>query len=628
MTIQKQINREDLFERILPRVERPVRYTGGELNSVVKDWDRAGARFLFAFPDVYEVGMSHLGLQILYTAVNSQQDLLMERTFAPWRDMEQEMRREGIPLYSLESFHPASEFDMMGFTLQYEMRDSNILNMLELGGIPLWQKDRGEEDPLVIGGGPCAFNPEPLADFFDLFLVGDGEEVLPRLLELLASHKSGGSWNRKEYLLEAASLPGVYVPSFYDVEYDENGRIVRFDPVLAGVPETVGKALVKDLETAPFPEAPIVPFMDVVHDRIMLEVLRGCTHSCRFCQAGTVYRPVRERSGELLLKQAKALVASTGHEDISLTSLSTADHSQLESLVDSLMEEYRDRKISISLPSLRIDTYSVGLSEKISSVRKTGLTFAPEAGSQRMRDVINKGVTEEDLIRTVEDAFRAGWHRVKLYFMIGLPFEEYEDLDGIVRLANIVLKRGKEIARETGSRQTIQVTVSASSFVPKPFTPFQWGGQDPLEVLKEKQQYIRSRIRSGNLKFQYHNAETSHMEAVFARGDRRLGKVLHTAFSLGARFDGWDEFFDFGLWQRALETHGLTSVQYAQKEFDLEERLPWDHLDPGVRKSYLADELKAAKNTVLTPDCREAGCTVCGICMDMDAEMILAGERK
>jgi len=628
MTIQKHINKEDLFERILPRVERPVRYTGGELNSVIKDWDRTGARFLFAFPDVYEVGMSHLGLQILYAAVNSQPELLMERVFAPWKDMEQEMRREGIPLYSLESFRPAADFDMLGFTLQYEMSYSNILNMLELGGVPLWQKDRGEEDPLVIGGGPCAFNPEPLADFFDLFLVGDGEEVLPRLLRLLAEHKAEGNWNRQEYLLEAAALPGVYVPSFYDVEYDETGRIIRFAPNRPGVPETVGKALVKDLETAPFPEAPIVPFMDVVHDRIMLEVLRGCTHSCRFCQAGTVYRPVRERSRDLLLKQARALVESTGHEDISLTSLSTADHSQLESLVDALMDEYRDRKISISLPSLRIDTYSVGLSQKISSVRKTGLTFAPEAGSQKMRDVINKGVTEEDLIRTVEDAFRSGWHRVKLYFMIGLPFEEYEDLDGIVRLANIVLKRGKEIARETGSRQTIQVTVSASSFVPKPFTPFQWGGQDPLEVLREKQQYIRSRIRSGNLKFQYHNAETSHMEAVFARGDRRLGKVLHTAFTLGARFDGWDEFFDFSLWQQALEAHGLTSGQYAQKEFDLEERLPWDHLDPGVRKSYLAGELKAAEGMALTPDCREAGCTACGICMDMDADMILAGERK
>ncbi len=616
-----------VMDKVLPRVEKPVRYAGGELGAVHKNWDEHPVRFVFAFPDVYEVGMSHLGLQILYHSVNREEGMLMERTFAPWLDMENLMRTEQIPLYALESFRPVRDFDLLGFTLQYEMSYTNILNMLDLAGLNQRREDRTGDDPLVIGGGPCAFNPEPLADFFDLFVIGDAEEVLPRLLGAYREWKASGGGDRERFLVSVCGWDGIYVPGFVDVSWAEDGRIRE---VRANRPEMVlpvRKALVKDLETAPFPQKPIVPYMDVIHDRVMLEVLRGCTHSCRFCQAGTVYRPVRERSGELLLEQARTLVAATGHEDISLTSLSTADHTQLSELVSRLLDEYREQMVSISLPSLRIDSFSVGVAREISSVRKTGLTFAPEAGSQRMRDVINKGVTEEDLFRVVEEAFGAGWHRIKLYFMIGLPFENEEDLAAIIRLGERVLDLGRKVARERGSRQKVSVTVSASGFVPKPFTPFQWWGQDELETLQRKQRSMKEAVRARNLVFNYHDARLSHLESVFARGDRRLAGVLRRAWELGCRFDSWDEQFRFDLWQQALNEEGLSSARLAGRTFEKEEILPWDHIDAGVRKSYLWQEYEKAAQGALTPDCREAGCTACGICPDWGVRMELKGKR-
>lgn len=673
-----------LEERILAGVEKPVRYVGGELNSRLKEPARLSVSLAFAFPDVYEVGMSHLGSQILYHIVNGEKKYALERVYCPWVDMQEAMRAHQVPLYSLESKRPVADFDFFGFTLQYELSYSNILAMLDLAAIPFYSKDRlaaeeeaekeekrvekekvvekerrekedkgieeeerekgkeGEEEaeagaeslsyPLIIGGGPCAFNPEPLADFFDLFLIGDGEETLVELLRLYEDHKEKGGGYRlrgqakRAFLKAAASIQGIYVPSFYAASYGEDGTLLDFYPTEEGVPQTVKKSLVKDLNQAPFPDKPVVPYMDIVHDRVMLEVLRGCTHGCRFCQAGIIYRPVRERNKDLLLAQARALVAASGHEDISLTSLSTADHSQLADLVDLLQAEFTDRAVGLSLPSLRVDTFSLGMAKKISSVRKTGLTFAPEAGSQRMRDVINKGVCEEDLMEVAEDAFRAGWQRLKLYFMIGLPFEQDEDLEGIPRLGNKVLFLGKNVAREIGSTRRISVSLSASSFVPKPFTPFQWWGQNDLETLMDKQRYIKDRIRSKNLNFSYHQAHISQLEAAFARGDRRLARVLERAYELGAKFDGWDEFFDHDRWQEAFADCGLSSRAYAGRNFSYEDKLPWDFIDVGVHKSFLYDEYQAAKKTALTPDCRDEGCTGCGICLDWDCQMRIEEE--
>lgn len=622
----KRINKDWLEETILPLVEKPIRYTGGELNSIVKDHEQCSVRFAYGFPDVYEVGMSHLGTQILYKVVNGAPDYCMERVFCPWVDMQEKMKEADIPLYTLESFTALSEFDFLGFTLQYEMSYTNILSMLDLAHIPFYREERkGGDYPLVIGGGPCAFNPEPIADFFDLFLIGDAEETILELFALYAKSMKAGK-DRESFLKEACTLPGIYVPGFYSASYGLKGAVEEFKPLIPEAPAKVVKSLLKDLEKATFPDKPIVPYMDIIHDRIMLEVLRGCTHGCRFCQAGVLYRPVRERSQELLVKQAKDLMKSTGHEDISLTSLSTADHTQLSQLVDELQQTCFGTGVGLSLPSLRVDTFSMGMAKKIASVRKTGLTFAPEAGTQRLRDIINKGVQEEDLMTVAEDAFRAGWERLKLYFMIGLPMEQDEDLEGIVHLGNKVIYLGKRVAGEIGSKRKISVTLSASGFVPKPFTPFQWIGQDPLEELQRKQWLIKDKIRTKNLVFNYHNAKVSHIEAAFARGDRRLSKVIVAAHEKGCRYDGWDEFFNFEQWQKAFEECGLSSAEFAQREFAEEDVLPWDFIDVGVRKSYLYEEFQNAKSQALTPDCRDEGCTTCGICMDMDCEMILQGE--
>ncbi len=620
-----KIDKEWLEEVVLPQVEKPIRYVGGELNSIVKDHDKVSVKLAFAFPDVYEVGMSHLGTQILYHILNDRESFCMERVFCPWIDMQEKMKEYHVLLYTLETFTPVRNFDFLGFTLQYEMSYSNILSMLAMADIPFLREQRIESTtayPLLIGGGPCAYNPEPLADFFDIFLIGDAEETLLALLDLYEQHKRG-DFQRSAFLLEATSLPGIYVPEFYQVQYNQDGKLQSMTPLYEGVPANVRKSLVKDLDKAPFPQKPVVPFMDIIHDRIMLEVLRGCTHGCRFCQAGTLYRPVRERSKETLLAQATALMETTGHEDISLTSLSTADHTQLSSLVDDLLGMCQAQQVSISLPSLRIDTFSMGMAKKISSVRKTGLTFAPEAGTQRMRDVINKGVTEENLMSVAEDAFQAGWERIKLYYMIGLPFEEQEDIDGIVRLSNKVLYLGKRVAKEIGSHRRISVTVSASNFVPKPFTPFQWWGQNSIEELRKKQFSMKDRIRTGNIVLHYHDARVSHLEAAFARGDRRLSRVLIHAHHKGCRFDGWDELFQFDLWQEAFEAAGLSSAWYAQREFDYSDCLPWDFIDSGVRKEFLYAEYVNAQKAMLTPDCRDEGCTQCGVCMDMHCSMQL-----
>jgi radical SAM family uncharacterized protein len=529
------------LERIMGQVSKPARYMGNEYNMVEKDPKSVSIRFAFAFPDVYEVGMSHLGMKILYHLMNEREDTYCERVFAPWVDMEAKLRENGIPLYALESRDPISEFDFVGFTLQYEMSYTNVLNMLDLAGIPLFTKDRGEGDPFIIAGGPCAYNAEPLADFVDLVAMGEGEELIQELLDLYKDWKEHGG-DRRSFLLKAAAIPGIYVPQFYDVTYLENGQVESVKPNTEAAPQRVSKRIVSDLNRIFYPEHIIVPFMDIVHDRIMLEIFRGCTRGCRFCQAGMIYRPVRERDMDRLLELAEKLVANTGYEEISLSSLSTSDYSQLENLVKQLMERFQHNRVSLSLPSLRLDSFAKEFIEEVQKVRKTGLTFAPEAGTQRLRDVINKGVTEEDLVSSVADAFESGWNTVKLYFMIGLPTEAEEDLQGIADLARLVTDcyyRVDKAKRQKG----LKITVSTSSFVPKPFTPFQWEPQDTMDELRDKQQFLKKALKLKHVDYNWHDPEVSYMEAVFARGDRRLGKVLLSAWKNGARFDGWAEHF-------------------------------------------------------------------------------------
>ncbi len=614
-----------LEEEILPNVKKPLRYLGNEYNVVKKDWKAVKLRSLFAFPDVYEVGMSHLGLQILYGLVNEETDYLMERVFAPWPDMEKELRTRGLSLYSLESLRPIADFDCIGFTLQYEMSYTNILNMLDLGKIPLRAEERGNEFPLIIAGGPCAYNPEPLADFIDLFVLGEGEEVILEIYAVIAKHRAirQGKQDKEVLLKELAQIRGVYVPKFYETFYDQQGKFLGVKVKEPGVAPYVVKRVVKDLDQAYFPLRPIVPYLEVVHDRMMLEVLRGCSRGCRFCQAGFLYRPVRERSKELLLQQAERLSENTGHNEISLTSLSTSDYSCVESLLREALNRFQQKKIGVSLPSLRVDSFSVNLAKEVQRVRKTGLTFAPEAGTQRLRDVINKNVTEENLMEVTEAVFREGWTQLKLYFMLGLPTETLADLDGIADLATKVLHRAQEILREIGSKQRPKITVSVSSFVPKPQTPFQWEPQDSLEVLQEKQKYLGNRIKGKRINYNYHESELSFLEAVFAKGDRRLGAVLYEAWHLGCRFDGWSEHFRYDLWREAFERTGVVPEEIANKALTYHDALPWDHLQTGVKKDYLWQEREKAYALATTGDCRFAPCTVCGICQDLDVSMSL-----
>jgi radical SAM family uncharacterized protein len=613
----------DLY-KLLSRVSKPARYTNNEINAVHKDWEKTAVKIALAFPDVYEVGMGHLGFKILYAIINNRDDALAERAYAPWVDMEEQLRSAGMPLAALESGKPLKEFDLVGFTLQYELSYTNILNMLDLAGIPRLAAERSENDPLIMAGGPCAYNVEPLADFLDFVVLGEGEEVIHEIIHEVRTAKDR-ELSREEILERLAQVPGVYVPSFYQAEYGEDGSFAGISPVKPGVPEKVTKRVVKDLSQTEYPKEFVVPYVDVVHDRVMVEVLRGCTRGCRFCQAGMIYRPVRERDPELLKGQIRQLIEATGYDEISLTSLSSGDYTCIEPLVEELVAEYKDRGVAVSLPSLRIDSFAVELAQEIEKARKTGLTFAPEAGTQRLRDVINKNVTEENLYEVARGAFAAGWHSIKLYFMIGLPTETTEDLDGIVRLAHEVLRIGRE--NRTGTRRP-EVTISVSSFVPKAHTPFQWYGQDSKETLREKQAYLRQRLRRPGIRFNYHDVETSFLEAVFARGDRRLGKAIARAVDLGCRFDGWDEHFNMEKWEQAFADTGVDPHFYANRELPLQEPLPWDHLSPGVSKRFLLNERRAAYDERTTKDCRGAQCTGCAVCFVLDVEnQLVKGEE-
>ena len=581
-----------------------------EQNSVIKNLDEVKVKFAFCFPDVYDVGMSHLGLHILYSLINQVEDFVCERVFSPWVDMEDLMREENIPLYTLENKEEVKNFDFLGFTLQYEMSYTNILNILDLGGIPLLSKDRDDSDPIIIAGGPCAYNPEPIADFIDLFVIGEGEEVTLELMNLYKDYKDS-NWDKDVFLKAAAGIQGIYVQKFYDVKYKKDGTIEEMLPLVDGLPMVIKKRFIQDLDTMFSPETMIVPYIETVHDRVVLEIFRGCTHGCRFCQAGMLYRPIREKSTTRLMELAEKLVANTGYEDISLSSLSTCDYSQLQLLVSSLINKFEDQKVGVSLPSLRLDSFSIDILKEIEKVRKSGLTFAPEAGSQRLRDVINKGVDEEDLVKAVSYAFKEGWSRIKLYFMIGLPTETDEDVLGIKELSYLVkdlfFNRPKEERKGNFS-----VTASASCFVPKPFTPFQWVKQESIDEFKRKAYLVKDSIRDKKVTFNYHDPELSYIEAIFARGDRRLSKVLLNAWENGCRYDGWSEHFKYDTWLQALEDAGIDGDFYATRERDKDEVFPWDFINIGVSKKYLFREYKKALAAEPTDDCRLA-CTGCGI---------------
>lgn len=604
--------KERLFRDILPRVTKPVRYAGGELNMIKKDWEHSKIKMALAFPDVYEIGMSHIGSKILYGLVNEQSDHVAERTFAPWPDMEELMRLEDIPLYSLESFAPLHTFDVVGFSLQYELSITNVLNMLDLAKIPLGAEERQENDPLVIAGGPVVFNPEPFARFFDAFLIGDGEEVLLEFLDCLDQHRG---LKRNSLLLKLATIEGVYIPSLYTVEYNEDQTIQEMRPLYPGLPAQIRKRLVRDLDQSYYPARPIVPFMEIVHDRAVLEVMRGCQRACRFCHAGTVYRPVREKSIAVLKQQAKEQLSNTGYDEISLASLSTLDYSGVKRLVKELVAEYGEQGIGVSLPSLRVDAFSIDLANEVQKVRKTTLTLAPEAGTQRLRDVINKNITDEDLFQAVEAAFSSGWNSVKLYFMLGLPTETEADLDGIIGLLGRVRAIGKGLAR-----RSVEVRASLACFVPKAHTPFQWQPQNSIDQLETKRHYMLSQ-KMKNVKLSFHDSRTSMLEGVLARGDRRLAEVIYKAWEKGCKFDGWSEYFRFEPWMESFHECDLEPDFYTSRKRASKEIFPWDFINTGVLKSYLYDESQLAVAGLPTPDCRQAGCLDCGICLELGVDL-------
>lgn len=602
--------KEYIYDELLPKVEKPGRYIGTEWNSIHKNPEQIDIRFAFCFPDVYEVGMSHLGMKILYHLLNDQEDIFCERVFAPWPDMEEEMRKDGIKLFGLESRDYIQYFDFVGFTLQYEMSYTNIINMLDLAGIPIRTEDRNEQHPFIVAGGPCAYNPEPLSEVIDFFMIGEGEEVILEVMEEYRKWKAAKG-GREEFLMAVSQIRGVYVPSFYDVEYNEDNTIKSVKPNREGVPNKVKKRVIKNLKGSYFPKKIVVPFIDIVHDRIMLEIFRGCTRGCRFCQAGMIYRPVREREVEELVEIADRLIESSGYEEISLSSLSTSDFSKLNELVEKLVTKYSSKKIGLSLPSLRIDSFSLKLVQEVQKVRKSGLTFAPEAGTQRLRDVINKGVNEQDLLNSVGAAFETGYNNIKLYFMIGLPTETMEDVQGIADLTYKVVDRYYEVPKDKRGKG-LNVTASASSFVPKPFTPFQWEPQDSIDTLIEKQRYLQKAIKKKQITFNWHEPYVSFMEAVVSRGDRRVCRAIIRAWELGCKFDGWDQYFSFEKWMKAFEDMGVDADFYALRRREIDEVLPWDHIDTGITKKYLRSEYKKALKEELTRDCRVV-CTGCGI---------------
>ena len=611
---------KELTIDILSSVQKPARYTGGEFNSIVKPADEVETTIALAFPDVYEVGMSYLGFKILYHLLNKEQGIQAERVYAPWIDLEAKMRERHIALCTLENKKALRECDLIGFTLQYELSYTNILNMLDLGGVSLLSKERGEDEPFVIVGGPCVYNPEPLADFFDLAIIGEGEEALPEVVRCYnAWKKAGKPGGRQGFLHEAVKIACIYVPSFYKAEYNEDGTLNGMRVLQEDAPATVYKRVVQDMNSIDFPTSPIVPFGEIVHDRIMLEVFRGCSRGCRFCHAGMVYRPVRERKPEVLKDLARKLVDNTGYNEISLVSLSSADYSCLAPMVHDMIGEFKDERVSVSLPSLRIDSFCVAIAKEIQEVRKSGLTFAPEAGSQKMRDVINKGVTEEDLMNAVGAAFESGWNSVKLYFMIGLPYETDEDVLAIADLARKVQYKYYQVTGKKGCK----VTISASSFVPKPYTAFQWFAQNDLETIRRKQFMLKDEVKKHkNITLNYHDGKTGIIEAVFARGDRRIGKALLLAWQKGARFDGWSDCFSFERWLEAFDEAGINKDFYAARDRGQDEVFPWEHISPGVSRRFLWNEWQKAFAQQLTRDCRRSSCTGCGVCQKLGVNII------
>ena len=602
-----------LNDEILLKIEKPARYIGNEVNSVMKDPKKVDIRFAMCFPDSYEIGMSHLGIQILYDMFNQRKDVWCERVYSPWIDLDKIMREEKIPLFALESQDPIKEFDFLGITIQYEMCYTNILQVLDLSHIPIKSCDRTEDDPIVIGGGPCTYNPEPIADFFDLFYIGEGETVYDQLLDAYKENKKNGG-SRQDYLKMASQIEGIYVPCFYDASYNEDGTLASFEPNYEKAPKTIQKQMVLNVTDTYYPKAPVVPFIKVTQDRCVLEIQRGCIRGCRFCQAGMLYRPTRERDVEVLKDYAVQMLKNTGHEEISLSSLSSSDYSQLKELVTFLIEEFHGKGINISLPSLRIDAFSLDVMEKVQDIKKSSLTFAPEAGSQRMRDVINKGITEDDILSGAGQAFEGGWNKVKLYFMLGLPTETEEDQKAIAVLADKVARKYYEIPKEQRNGKC-QITASSSFFIPKPFTPFQWAkmytNEEYISRAATVKHAFNEQLNRKSLKYNWHDAEVTVLEGVFARGDRKIAKVIEEAYRMGCIYDAWSENFDNDKWMEAFRRAGLTISFYNERERDENELFPWDFIDIGVTKKFLRREWDRAMKAEVTPNCRQK-CSGCG----------------
>lgn len=602
-----------LSDEILMEVEKPARYIGNEVNMIKKNLEDVDIRFCMCFPDVYEIGMSHLGIQILYDMINKREDAYCERVYSPWPDLDKIMRERNIPLFSLETQTPVREFDFLGITLQYEMCYTNILQILELSGIPIWAKDRTLEDPFVFGGGPCAYNPEPIADFFDVFYIGEGETRYHDVFELYKELKKQGV-SRGEILYQISKIPGMYVPSMYKATYKADGTLEAFEPVREGVPKTITKEIVLDFDKAPYPSKPLVPHIRVTQDRVTLEIMRGCIRGCRFCQAGMIYRPTRQKNVETLKQYAREMIKSTGQEEISLSSLSSSDYECLKELTYFLIDEIGNHDVNISLPSLRIDAFSLDVMKKVQDIKKSSLTFAPEAGTQRLRDVINKGLTEEVILNGAMQAFKGGWNKVKFYFMLGLPTETDEDAKGIPKLCETVAEAYYSIPKEERNGK-ISITASSSFFVPKPFTPFQWApmldGETYIERAHHVKDTFRQQLNFKSMKYTYHESYVSVLEGVFARGDRKLSRVIYDAYQSGCIFDSWTEFFDNDKWMAAFEKNGISIPFYTTRERNLDEILPWDFIDIGVTKRFLASEWEKAKQGIVTPNCREQ-CSGCG----------------